>query len=355
MRAASPGCERCGGHTARRGSRRRRQGLRCGAASRSAAAQGEPVHGGVVERRHVRGRDDLGGDGAAQRLEERHPLRSERPHVGEHQIDGLVQGDHRYASFVVGLSGRPRRGRLRRRRGAAARTRVAQARRSRRPRRPRSRAGRRSDTRWATGSARSPGRSRSRPPPRAAARVEPGFGPRARQRDEHGEEAELEEVAERCPTDDHAAWGVNPKIQPTGTTDTNRMTGAQTPASAVARARRPARASGRSPSRGAARARRSRRRRRPGPATGRPRARSGPRETPRGCASRGTRSAAGLASQLVFETAQREHDVGRERHHRDPRAGGAVEAHRRPALAAPWPPGRVRRYARCGPPRRASA
>ena len=59
------------------------------------AAHGEAVHGGVVERGHRFGRDDVGGDGAPQRLEQRHALGRQRPHRGEHQVDGFAQGDHR--------------------------------------------------------------------------------------------------------------------------------------------------------------------------------------------------------------------------------------------------------------------
>jgi len=124
------------------------------------------VHGGVVERRHLRRRDDLGGRDAAQGFEQGQPLLTHRPHLGEHQVDGFVQADHRCASSSFGvtdpadpreftdLTDRPRRGRRPRPGAAAARPRVAQGRTSRRPRRARRRADRPSDRGWATGSAR---------------------------------------------------------------------------------------------------------------------------------------------------------------------------------------------------------
>ena len=54
------------------------------------AAQGEAVHGGVVERGHRFGRHDVGGDGAPQRLEERHALGGQGPHGRQHQVDGFA-------------------------------------------------------------------------------------------------------------------------------------------------------------------------------------------------------------------------------------------------------------------------
>ncbi len=69
------------------------------------AAHGEAVHGGVVERRHRRGRDDLGGRDAAQGFEQWQPLLTHRPHLGEHQVDGFIQADHRCASLSFGVPG----------------------------------------------------------------------------------------------------------------------------------------------------------------------------------------------------------------------------------------------------------
>ena len=92
------------------------------------------------------------------------------------------------------------------------------------------------------------------------------------------------------------------------------------------------------------RPRRSRRRRRPSPGAGRRRARAAHPAPPPGCPDPGRRRRAAAGRQLVFEAQQREHDVGRERHHRQPGAdcGGQVHRGRRPQNGGGQPGATIR-------------
>ena len=100
------GRHRRAGHDARRVSRPHRLGHEAagGDVERDAelaaaglelrAGDGEAVHGRVVERRHLLGRDDALCRGAPERLEQRDLFGRQRAHRREHGVDGFVDADH---------------------------------------------------------------------------------------------------------------------------------------------------------------------------------------------------------------------------------------------------------------------